>query len=127
MINSPNYRNRRRRLFDEQHGECWYCGVTCWLPAQYQNLAPKRRAAPGTMPVETMATIEHQHNRDGTVARQVMACQDCNSRKGTISGALNGVWLSRIWEEGGDAGEGDVVQPASGEAAGPDDVDLHLP
>lgn len=122
------YRNRRQRLFDGSGGECWYCGIQCWQPASGQVMLSRSRIAAAARPSETMATIEHQHDRHGLVAREVLSCMDCNSRKGTISGILDRLWFSRLWEDREYAGESDVVQQASGEAAGSaGSANLHLP
>lgn len=75
-MNTVTLRRKRKRLFKEQKGLCYYCKG----PMIYIELYPGR-------PIKNMVTIEHLiipvlgQKKNG--AKLVATCADCNQKKAT--------------------------------------------
>ncbi len=82
---SKNIRKRRERLWTENEGKCYWCGILTILPLRGTTKTSHR---------DDLATLDHLRTRldgnrqepnDSNEERTVLACWKCNGIRGQLS------------------------------------------
>ncbi len=82
----------REQLFERERGYCFYCDIPCVMPGSGDYRGCKR---PGNE-----ATIDHiilkRDGGEGTLGNSVLACNNCNHKRGEQEAWVFLAWRRKI-------------------------------